>query len=241
MGNLFLFYLKRSSKPLYEEVSSDHQISKYMDPGVTYDMLYFNASKWFPQSSSILPEKTTKTINLLKKIDKDSEIISPAEQVRLVKLMKKDETVGIERLSKLPKKESKTQKLKKMREERKKTIGSEWYHLKRPIMNDELKRELAVMRLEKYASPGIFQKRGATGGDQDYFEIGSIVNNPVTFYTDREYSSIDGIKSKSKLGFVDNLLQDQEFKKFSKRKFRELHLKQTENLKRIKLSKGIRK
>lgn len=162
--------------------------------------------------------------------------INPAEQVRLNKLMKKDKTVGIEGKAKLERPSSVSQRLKKMREERAKTAGRKWYDLSRPEMTDELRQELTVLRLQNYARPGARRKGGSNIGKEQHFEIGNIVAPASAYYTDRATSSADGrVRKSAKLGFVDALLQDQEYKRYAKRKRTEANEKQhSSNKKRSK-------
>jgi hypothetical protein len=208
----------------------------FLDSGLTSRILYLQASNWFPNTQGALPEQTTRSSKWLKETEMDVELhINPAEQVRLNKLMEKDVTVGIEKLSKLEKPATVSQKLKKMREERSKTRGGKWYHLGRPEMTDELKQELTVLRLLKYTTPGKYKKGGARGGEDEYFEIGSVVAPASAYFTDRATSSADGrVRKSAKLGFVDSLLQDTEYKRYAKRKRQEVLEKAEKNAKRSK-------
>ena len=161
--------------------------------------------------------------------------INPAEQVRLSKLMEKDVTNGIEKISKLEKPSTVSQRLKKMREEREKTTGKKWFHLGRPEMTEELRQELTVLKLQRYATPGRYRKAGAKGGEQEYFEVGSVVAPASAYFTDHSTSSADGsVRKSAKLGFVDSLLQDQEFKRYAKRKRQDALERQERNNKRSK-------
>jgi hypothetical protein len=167
--------------------------------------------------------------------------MNPAEHLRLKKLLEKDITVGVEKLAKLEKPLTVSQRLKKVREERSKTLGKNWYNLARPEMTDALRQELTVLRLMRYATPGKFKSGGAKGGEDEYFEIGSVVAPASAYYTDRATSSADGtVKRTAKLGFVDSLLQDQEYKRYAKRKRQEVLERAERNAKRSKPS-GFRK
>lgn len=199
-----------------------------MDAGLTSRILYLQSSNWFPGSQGALPEHTGRASKLLKEVEIDAGLsINPAEQVKLNKLMRRDVTVGIEGKLRMDRHGSVSQRLKKLREDRAKTAGRKWYDLGRPEMTDELRQELTVLRLMKYARPGSRKGgAGARAGEAEHFEIGNIVAPASAHYTDRHTSSADGrVRKSAKLGFVDALLQDQDYRRYAKRK-------RTENLER---------
>lgn len=207
-----------------------------LDPGLTSRILYLKTSQWFPKTTGVLPESTNRASKWEKASEDATELgINPAEQIRINKLLEKDVTTGIEKQAKLEKPFTVSQRLKKMREERNKTLGKNWYNLGRPEMTPELRQELAVLRLMRYATPGKYKSSGAKAGEDEYFEVGSVVAPASAYYTDRATSSADGsVRKSAKLGFVNSLLQDQEYKRFAKRKRQEVLERAERNTKRSK-------
>lgn len=205
-----------------------------MDAGLTSRILYLQSSNWFPGTEGALPEHSNRASNLIKEIEVDAGAgINPAEQVKLNKLMKRDITTGIEGKLRLDNPGTVSQRLKKLREERGKTAGRKWYNLSRPEMTDDLRQELTVLRLMKYAKSGVRRTGGANIGANEHFEVGYTVAPASAHYTDRQSSSADGsVRKSAKLGFVDALLQDSEYKRYAKRKRTENFERQHANQKR---------
>lgn len=211
--------------PKLQEISlpKEPEEHEYLDAGVTSEVLYLNLTPYFPQRASVLPAQTNRATKLMKQVEREAGmgegVQNPAEMVRLAKLMKKDQTVGIEKQSKLEAPISENARLKKMREERAKTLGKGWYNLTRPQMTDELLQEMTVLKMMDAAKPYEFHNRGKDFGNQEYFEIGSVVAPASAHYSDPHTSSANGsVRRSAKLGFVDALLDDQEFRKHAKRK-----------------------
>lgn len=212
----------------------------FLDPGITSRVLYLQTDQWFPNTTGVLPGHTNRASRWLKEAVVDIPAsINPAEQIRLNKLLAAhDVTVDIEKKRKLEKPLTVTQRLKRMREERAKSAGKKWYHLGRPVLTEELRQELAVLRLQRYAMPGRYKKQGAKAGEEKYFEMGYVVAPATAHYTDRATSSADGsVRKSAKLGFVDALLQDQQYRKYAKRKRQEQLEKQERNAKLSRPSK----
>lgn len=204
-----------------ESLPAEPEEHTFLDAGLTSRILYLQSANWFPGTEGALPEHTSRASKLLKEVEVDAGLsINPAEQVKLNKLMRQDVTVGMESKLRMDRHGSVSQRLKKLREERSKTAGRKWYDLARPEMTDEMRQELTVLRLMKYAKPGL--RRGGAGaraGEAEHFEIGNVVAPASAHYTDRQTSSADGsVRKSAKLGFVDALLQDQDYKRFAKRK-----------------------
>lgn len=206
-----------------------------MDAGLTNRILYFDAAKWFPKSEGALPERTNRATRWIKEVEIDAGVsINPAEQVKLNQLMKRDQTVGIEGKLKLERPMTVSQRLKKVREDRNKASGRKWYELARPEMTEELRQELTVLQLMKYARPGARKSGGAKIGNRTRFEIGNVVAPASAHFTDRQTSSAEGtVRKSAKLGFVDALLQDQEYRRYAKRKRNENLERQQKNQKRF--------
>merc|ERR1719309_303993 len=105
-------------------------------------------------------------------------------------------------------------KLKKLkREEREKTKGAGWFDMPALEMTEERKRDLELLQMRGAIDPKRFYKKSDNRGLPKYFQIGTVVDSPFDFYSDR-------IPTKArKRTMVDELLADAEFKKYNKRKY----------------------
>jgi len=105
-------------------------------------------------------------------------------------------------------------KAKKLRkEEREKTKGKDWFNMSAPEMTEERKLDLEVIQMRGAADPKRFYKKSDSKDLPKYFQIGTVVDSPYDFYSDRIP------KKDRKRTLVDELLADAEFKKYNKRKY----------------------
>ncbi|CAJ0952286.1 unnamed protein product [Ranitomeya imitator] len=116
----------------------------------------------------------------------------------------------------LPYKESRF-KLKKMRkEERDKTSGRGWFDMKAPELTDELKNDLKALKMRSAMDSKHFYKKNDRDGFPKYFEVGTVVDNPIDFYHSRVP------KKNRKRTIVEELLADSEFRRNNKKKYKEI-------------------
>lgn len=147
--------------------------------------------------------------------------------------MSKDRLNDFENQKVAPPPLSKSQLKKKQREERSKTAGKGWFDLGKPVMTDELKQELNILKMRQYTNPKKFFKKTPIDID-DYFGIGKVVSHASEYYTSPNTKA----KGKSdELNFVDELLKDSNYKKYAKRKYREIIEKKEKSSKRKKVFK----
>lgn len=147
--------------------------------------------------------------------------------------MLKDKLPEFEKQKIAPPPPSKSQLKKKKREERSKTAGAGWFDLGKPVMTDELKQELNILKMRQYTDPKKFFKKTPIDIN-DYFEIGKVVSHASEYYT----SPNTRVKGRSdELNFVDELLNDSNYKKYAKRKYREILEKKEKYSKRKKIFK----
>eukprot|EP00088_Acartia_fossae_P060256 TRINITY_DN7210_c0_g1_i4.p1 TRINITY_DN7210_c0_g1~~TRINITY_DN7210_c0_g1_i4.p1 ORF type:complete len:262 (-),score=92.92 TRINITY_DN7210_c0_g1_i4:43-828(-) len=108
-------------------------------------------------------------------------------------------------------------KLKKLRAaEREKTKGAAWFDMPALEMTDERKNDLELLKMRGVLDPKRFYKKSDTKELPKYFQIGTVVDSPYDYYSDR-------IPTKArKRTMVDELLADAEFKKYNKRKYVEI-------------------
>ncbi|XP_075697300.1 deoxynucleotidyltransferase terminal-interacting protein 2 [Rhinoderma darwinii] len=108
-------------------------------------------------------------------------------------------------------------KLKKLRkEERDKTTGRGWFDMKAPELTDELKNDLKALKMRSAMDPKHFYKKNDRDGLPKYFQIGTVVDNPIDFY----HSRIP--KKQRKRTIVEELLADSEFRRYNKKKYKEI-------------------
>jgi len=82
-----------------------------------------------------------------------------------------------------------------------------------PEMTEERKLDLELLQMRGALDPKRFYKRSDMRETPKYFQIGTVVDSPYDFYSDR-------IPTKArKRTMVDELLADAEFKRYNKRKY----------------------
>merc|ERR1712002_345264 len=77
-------------------------------------------------------------------------------------------------------------KLKKLKkEEREKTKGAGWFDMPALEMTEERKRDLELLQMRGAIDPKRFYKKSDNRGLPKYFQIGTVVDSPFDFYSDR--------------------------------------------------------
>jgi hypothetical protein len=105
---------------------------------------------------------------------------------------------------------------KEKQKEREKSKGKGWFDMKAPEMTEELKNDLELMQMRGALDPKRFYKKSDKRNLPKYFALGTVVDSPYDFYSDR-------INTKDrKRTLVDELLADAKFKKYNKRKYVEI-------------------
>ncbi|XP_044152780.1 deoxynucleotidyltransferase terminal-interacting protein 2 [Bufo gargarizans] len=108
-------------------------------------------------------------------------------------------------------------KLKKSRkEERDKTTGRGWFDMKAPELTEELKNDLKALKMRSAMDPKHFYKKNDRDGFPKYFEVATVVDDPRDFYHSRVP------KNQRKRTIVEELLSDSEFRRYNKKKFKEI-------------------
>lgn len=115
-----------------------------------------------------------------------------------------------------PYSESFNQLKKQRKAEREKTKGKDWFNLPATELTEEKKNDLMVLQYRRALDPKRFYKAPDIRAIPKYFQMGRVVDNPVDFY----HSRIP--KKERKKTLVDELLADQEFRQFNKRKYAEI-------------------
>ncbi|CAG8446943.1 16822_t:CDS:2 [Acaulospora morrowiae] len=117
-----------------------------------------------------------------------------------------------EKLEKTPSKLSKKEK-RKLREA---TAGPGWFDMPKPELTPEVKRDLQVIKLRDVLDPKRFYKKDSSKTIPKYFQVGTIIEGPTEFYSSRLP------RKERKQTIVDELMADDQAKKYYKRKFLEI-------------------
>ncbi|KAF5892714.1 deoxynucleotidyltransferase terminal-interacting protein 2, partial [Clarias magur] len=105
-----------------------------------------------------------------------------------------------------PYKESKHAAKLKRKEERAKTTGDGWFNMRAPELTQELKNDLKALQMRSAMDPKRFYKKNDREALPKYFQVGTVVDNPIDFY----HSRIP--KKDRKRTMVEELLADAEFR-----------------------------
>ncbi|XP_064554058.1 deoxynucleotidyltransferase terminal-interacting protein 2 [Drosophila montana] len=139
---------------------------------------------------------------------------------------------GIEQLKALPTVSRRKQPILN-RAERTKTKGSGWFDLPATEVTDEMRNELKVIQMRSVLDPKHFYKKNDLKVLPKYFQIGTVQHSPLDHYSERH-------TRKTKKSLVDELLEDEAFQKFNKRKYKEV-IKRTEKYAHRKTLKKMKK
>uniref|UniRef100_A0ACB8F3B5 Uncharacterized protein n=1 Tax=Sphaerodactylus townsendi TaxID=933632 RepID=A0ACB8F3B5_9SAUR len=99
----------------------------------------------------------------------------------------------------------------------KKTTGDGWFGMKAPEMTGQIEKiHLLVLKMRAAIDPKRFYKKNDREGLPKYFQVGTIVDSPVDFY----HARIP--KKERKKTIVEELLADAEFRRYNKRKYKDI-------------------
>ncbi|XP_016431100.1 deoxynucleotidyltransferase terminal-interacting protein 2-like isoform X2 [Sinocyclocheilus rhinocerous] len=115
-----------------------------------------------------------------------------------------------------PYSESKHAAKLKRKAEREKTTGDGWFNMRAPELTEELKNDLKALKMRSAMDPKRFYKKNDREGFPKYFQVGTVVDNPVDFYSSRIP------KKQRKRTIVEELLADAEFRSYNKKKYQEI-------------------
>nr|XP_061832096.1 deoxynucleotidyltransferase terminal-interacting protein 2-like [Nerophis lumbriciformis] len=112
-----------------------------------------------------------------------------------------------------PYSESKRALKKKHRAEREKSTGDGWFNMKAPELTNELQGDLKLLKMRGSLDPKRFYKKNDRDGFPKYFQMATVVDNPLDFYHSRVP------KKQRKRTMVEELLADEEFRHKNKKKY----------------------
>lgn len=128
-------------------------------------------------------------------------------------------------------------KLKKQRaEERGKTKGKDWFNMKVGDLTEEAKNDLAVIKMRGGLHKDRFYKANDSDVIPKFFQMGTVVDDPTDFYSDRVP------RKQQKKTILEELINDAAVKKFTKKNYSAIQEKEEKRRKHLaRLSKRIKK
>lgn len=188
----------------HRNLSNKPRFSSVMNPGLNFDDCYLtfdiNETSSNPQAEKTAGKCDLGTFCKLKELMKKSVLTPDLEQKHAL----------------LPYLESARQLKKQRRLERAKTTGDKWFNLPKGEMTNEIKNDLLALQMSSILDPKRFVKRSRFPTTPQYFQVGTIEDDPVDFYRARLP------KKQRKLTVVDELLADAKFRQYNKRKYAEI-------------------
>ncbi|XP_006021924.1 deoxynucleotidyltransferase terminal-interacting protein 2 [Alligator sinensis] len=207
-----------------EEPSDLEENEEFIDEDEDANLLENKESHILHLSSSIDPGLNIKKLGGLY-ISFDAEkqrsgpsVVKQSQEKKEEKILQKSIiTPDFEKKECVPPVKESLQQLKKQRKaEREKTTGDAWFGMKAPEMTSELKNDLKALKMRASMDPKRFYKKNDRDGLPKYFQVGTVVDTPVDFY----HARIP--KKQRKKTIVEELLADSEFRRYNKRKYREI-------------------
>lgn len=124
---------------------------------------------------------------------------------------------GFEQLHSIPAYSVSQRKLKAERKkERDKSKGPNWFNMAAPEITEELKNDLQVLKMRSVMDPKRFYKKNDMEVLPKYFQVGRVVDSPLDHQSHR-------ISNKDrKRTMVEELLNDAEFNRYNKKKYKEI-------------------
>ncbi|XP_039494626.1 deoxynucleotidyltransferase terminal-interacting protein 2 [Drosophila santomea] len=98
--------------------------------------------------------------------------------------------------------------------ERSKTKGKGWFNLPATEITDEMRNELKIVQMRSVLNPKQFYKKNDLKRLPKFFQIGTVLPSHLDHYQEK--------KSKKKQSLVNELLEDERFQQFNKRKYNEV-------------------
>lgn len=108
------------------------------------------------------------------------------------------------------------QRRKQSIKKRESTAGAKWFDLPTKDLEVEDKLNLDAIRLRESLNPKKFYKNKSTEKISKHFQVGTVVEHPIDYYSGR------ATRKERKQTLVDELIADAEFKKNVKQRYRKL-------------------
>lgn len=111
------------------------------------------------------------------------------------------------------------QRRKKAFEKRESTTGPQWYDMPTRDLSVEDKLTLDAIRLRDTIDPSRFYKKKATDNISKHFQIGTVIEHPIDYYSSR------ATRRETRPTLVDELIADAKFKQTVKKRYSRLRAK----------------
>ncbi|XP_034473002.1 deoxynucleotidyltransferase terminal-interacting protein 2 [Drosophila innubila] len=232
-----LFGVKVNSKDVRKAVKSSSQETTLKAPSKIALQLTELTEKVNEAAQNSSTHKLAKRQRITDLHNDPSENMKERKANVDVDMQKTKRIPGFEQLKALPT-VSRRKQPKLNRAERAKTKGSGWFDLPATEITDEMRNELKVIQMRSVLDPKHFYKKNDLKVLPKYFQIGTVQHSPLDHYSERH-------TRKTKKSLVDELLADEAFQKFNKRKYKEViqrtdkyaHRKAMKKMKKLKKRK----
>lgn len=102
------------------------------------------------------------------------------------------------------------------KKKREATVGPKWFDMPAKELTAEDKMTVDAIRMRDVLDPTKFYKKKATDHIGKHFQVGTVIEHPMDYYTDR------ATRKERKQTLVDELIADAEFKKNVTRRYRNI-------------------
>lgn len=109
---------------------------------------------------------------------------------------------------------TRSERRKRAQRSREATAGAKWFDLPAKELSLEDKLALDAIKLRETLDPSRFYKKKSTDKIAKHFHIGTVIEHPTDFYSDR------ATRKERKQTLVDELISDAEFKRNVKKRYR---------------------
>ncbi|KAK2705280.1 deoxynucleotidyltransferase terminal-interacting protein 2-like [Artemia franciscana] len=155
---------------------------------------------------------------------------------RMSSILKKLEGENLQKIKTIePLEVSKRKKLLDKKKEKEKTKGQKWFNLPATEMTEEKKNDLEIIQMRSILDPKRFYKKNDMKVLPKYFQVGTIIDSPVDYYSSRIP------KKERKKTLVDELMSDAHFQRYNKKKFLEIQERKQKHSGFHKHSKRLKK
>eukprot|EP00743_Colponemidia_sp_Colp-15_P005169 GILK01005563.1.p1 GENE.GILK01005563.1~~GILK01005563.1.p1 ORF type:complete len:241 (+),score=51.03 GILK01005563.1:42-764(+) len=134
-------------------------------------------------------------------------------------LLKKSVLSGIEKRLTAPALDARKERREERKAQAKDTIGKKWFDLPATEVTPELKQDLKALKLRAFYDPKRFYKSNESKELPKYFHVGRVIEGTGEFFSAR----LTNKERKNRL--VDELLEDDKVRQYTKRKFTQIQAK----------------
>lgn len=96
------------------------------------------------------------------------------------------------------------------------STGSKWFNMQAPQLTPQLKNDLHLLRMRNALDPSRHYKANDSNKPPRYFQVGRVIADSTDFYSSRIP------RRQQKQTLVDELLANEQYKKYHRKKYMEL-------------------